>query len=296
VTLSAAMRLDAAQRAVELALDAGQIPDARREARLLLLAATGLSLGDLIAKPTLPLGENAAALTAITKRRLAHEPLSRILGRREFLGLDFTLSPETLDPRPETEHLVEAAAQALRGIETPHVLDLGTGTGAILIALATLLPAMTGLGIDIAQGAVDTARANAARYGVSARLSFARGDLFAAFASQAPSPRFDAILSNPPYIAEADLAELMPEVRLHDPRLALDGGADGLDFYRRIIAQAADHLAPDGLLGLEIGQGQAADVLALLHDRGASETRVICDYAKIERVILAKWQHSATLA
>lgn len=294
--LSPAMQLDAAQRVVELALDAGQIADARREARLLLLAATGLSLGDLIAKPDQTLGEHAATLAAFTKRRLAHEPLSRILGRREFLGLDFTLSPETLDPRPETEHLVEAAAEVLRGIKASHVLDLGTGTGAILIALATLLPDMTGLGIDIAQGAVDTARANAARHGLSARLDFARGDLFAALAPQEPSRRFDAILSNPPYIARADLAGLMPEVRLHDPRLALDGGADGLDFYRRIIAQAADHLAPDGLLGLEIGQGQAADVLALLHDHGASETKILCDYARIERVILAKWPHPATLA
>jgi release factor glutamine methyltransferase len=285
VTLDPAMRLNAALRAVETALEAGNIPDARREARLLLLAATGLSLGELIASPDRPLLESAARLTEFTRRRLAHEPLSRILGRREFLGLEFVLSPDTLDPRPETEHLVEATAAALRDLPAPRVLDLGTGSGAILIALATLLPRMTGLGIDIAPGAVDAARANAKRHCVDERLSFAVGDLFATDPGSRP---FDAILSNPPYIAAADLAGLMPEVRLHDPVRALDGGADGLDFYRRIIADAPAYLAPKGLIGLEIGAGQASDVLALLLEAGFAQPLVIRDYAGIERVILAR--------
>jgi release factor glutamine methyltransferase len=237
----------------------------------------------IIAEGDAPLGVVAQPFAAMLARRAGHEPLSRILGQRAFHGLDFTLSPATLDPRPETEHLVDTVIAALAGHSAPRVVDLGTGSGAILVALAVRMPGLTGIGVDITPEAVETARGNAERNGVGERLTFQEGDLLAGVEG-----RFDAIVSNPPYIPSLELPTLMPEVRLHDPARALDGGADGLEFYRRIIADAPVHLASGGLLAFEIGQGQAKDVTALLGAGGFDPSPAIPDLAGIPRVLLAR--------
>lgn len=275
--------LAAAAMHIERALANAGIDEPRREARLLLEAATGLSRAELIAGQQRLLERDASRVAEFLHRRAAHEPLSRILGLREFYGLDFELTAATLDPRPETEHLVEAVAQALSGNAAPRVLDLGTGTGAILIALARTLPKLSGQGIDIAGDAIAAARRNATRHGVAERLAFSVSDLFTDVAGQ-----FTAIVSNPPYIPSADIAGLMPEVRLHDPLAALEGGTDGLDFYRRIISDAPAFLVPDGLIALECGAGQAGEVEQLLRNSGFAAVSVIPDLAGIPRVLIGR--------
>jgi release factor glutamine methyltransferase len=266
-------------------LEAAGVEEPRREARLLLMAGLTLDLTALVLRETQPIGEAAPALAAMLARRAAREPLSRILKVREFFGLDLTLGPDTLDPRPDTEVLVEAALEALADTPAPRLLDLGTGTGAILLALLHARPDATGLGIDIALGAVDVARGNAAALGLAPRARFEVGDLFAPVAGEPP---FHAILSNPPYIPAADLATLDPEVRLYDPARALDGGPDGLDFYRAITSAAPAHLAPGGLLGFEVGKGQAEAVAALMAAAGFAGIARHADLAGIARVVLGR--------
>lgn len=255
------------------------------EARHLLMAALDCSLSHLVLKQEQALGPSADRVNAFLVRRAAREPVSRILGQREFHGLDLTLGPQTLDPRPDTEVLVDAVLAALKGEATPHLLDLGTGTGAILLAMLHAMPGATGVGVDISAEAAGVAAQNAARLGLGPSARFLVGDLFAPLA---PQSRFQAILSNPPYIPSADLAALDPEVRLFDPPRALDGGADGLDFYRRITAQARDYLTPGGWLAFEVGQGQAGDVAALLTATGFQAPRTHDDLAGIARVVLAQ--------
>lgn len=263
------------------------IDDARREARLILVEALRVDLAVLVRNGDSVLGAASTWLMELANRRAAHEPLSRILGRREFYGLDFALGPETLDPRPETEHLVDAV---LAYIDTHlahrkalRVLDLGTGTGAILIAIAKARDTVSGLGVDIARGAIEKARSNAAMHGLGERLRFVQGDLFRGI-----DARFDIIVSNPPYIPSADLAGLMPEVRLFDPPRALDGGTDGLEFYSRIAAEAGAHLEPGGLVALEIGIGQHLTVPALLAEAGLDVQEIRPDLAEIPRVVTAR--------
>lgn len=277
-----------ALRCIAQALEAAGIEEPRREARWLLAEALGLDLSDLIAREARPLGASAGRVAEFLARRVAREPLSRILGRRDFHGLDLALGPETLDPRPDTETLVEGVLAALRAearSEAPlSILDLGTGSGAILLALLAKLPAARGTGIDIAAGAVAVARGNAESLGLAGRAAFFEADLFAGLAGEV----FDIIVSNPPYIPSGEIATLDPEVRLHDPHPALDGGADGLAFYRLIAREAGARLAPGGLLGLEIGATQAEDVMAILRACGFSNPWLILDLAGRPRVVLAR--------
>jgi release factor glutamine methyltransferase len=269
------------------------IEEPRREARMLAAAALGLDLAGLILHEGRPVGDAAARANAMLARRAAHEPLSRIRGEREFYGLPLGLNAATLDPRPDTETLVDAVLDhlAAAGGGHPRILDLGTGTGALLLALLSRLPAARGIGIDIATDAVEMARNNARSLGLGDRAVFRAGDMMQGldtlpgFDILSPDGVFDAIVSNPPYIPSADIAGLAPEVRLFDPVQALDGGADGLDFYRRIAADAPALLVPGGLVALEVGAGQASAVAGLL-DRGglmAIDTRR--DLAGIERVV-----------
>jgi release factor glutamine methyltransferase len=206
---------------------------------------------------------------------LAGEPVGRILGHREFWGLSFALGPETLEPRPDSETIVEAALALVDerwGRDAPlRVADLGTGTGCLLVALLSELPAAYGIGLDISAGAVSTARDNAVRNGVGARGGFAVGDWTASLAEAG----FDLVVSNPPYIPSGDCAGLAREVVEHDPIAALDGGTDGFDAYRAILGGAARILKPKGGLVLELGIGQCDAVAALATERGliAGETR-----------------------
>ena len=199
-------------------------------------------------------------------RRAGREPVSRILGEREFWSLRFSLAPDTLDPRPDSETVVEAALDWCGERPGPlRVLDLGTGTGCLLLAVLESRPEATGIGTDIAAGAVAEAARNAAALGLSDRASFRRADWDAGIAG-----RFDLILSNPPYIPTPEIGGLEPEVTSWDPKAALDGGADGLDAYRRIAPAAAGRLAPGGAAFLEIGAGQEEPVEAIMAAEGFS--------------------------
>lgn len=232
------------------------------DARLLLQAAAGISREDLILGPDRTLApDQHAAFEGFIARRERHEPVSRILGEREFYGRVFRVTPDTLDPRPDTETLIDAAL----GLMPPagRLLDLGTGTGAIAITLLAERPEASGLATDLSPAALAVARDNATRLGVAERLGLAEGGWFAPVAG-----RFDIILSNPPYIPAGNIAALDPEVRNFDPALALAGGADGLDPYRIISSAAAAHLAAGGHVLVEIGAGQAEDVAALFAAAG----------------------------
>ncbi len=284
---SPALSASAAQALIEAHLSHAGIEAARREARLLLAAAMGWSLADLLAHPERPIGAQSTRIEHFLAERLARKPLSRILGRREFYGLEFQLNAATLDPRPDTETLVDAVLAMVaadgRSQTALRILDLGTGTGAILLALLNQLPQATGLGIDIAPEALDVARRNADALGLAGRSTFRTGDLMEGLAEA-----FDIIVSNPPYIPSGDLAGLDPEVALHDPRLALDGGHDGLDFFRRIIGQAPLHLMQGGIVALEVGCGQAAEIAGLLTHAGFRAPETHDDLAGIARVVVAR--------
>lgn len=246
-------RAEALKRLRQALAQAG-FETAALDARLLLLSVLDISATDLITHPDVPLTQGEAdGLSTYARRRLAHEPVARIVGEREFWGLPFALSPETLVPRPDTETVVETALALIPDRQAPlTIADFGTGSGCLLVALLHELPQATGLGIDLSLGALRTARRNARANGVAARSLFA-----ASRWADALSGTFDLIVSNPPYIASPVIPTLDPEVREHDPLLALDGGPDGLDAYRVILREAGRLLAPGGLLVLEIGYDQA---------------------------------------
>jgi len=270
---------------VVAALSVAGLDEARRRARRLVAAALGLSAAEVFAHPDRMITEDEGERVACLLRRiLAHEPLSRILGVREFWGLEFSLSADTLDPRPETETVVEAVLARLPERDRPYrFLDLGTGSGCLLLALLSEFPAACGLGIDRVFSAAVTARHNAERLGFGARAWFAVGDWGAAFAGS-----FDVIVANPPYIETAEMARLPREVRDFDPLLALDGGADGLDAYRTIVADAPRLLRPDGLFACEVGAGQDAAVAAIIAEGGLAIEDIVPDLAGIARCVIAR--------
>lgn len=281
--------IDAARRTLTTRFSAAGIDSAALDARLLAGAALHLDLTSLIAQGARQLTrEDADRLEAFALRRIAGEPVARILGTREFWGLPLTLSAETLVPRPDTETIVEAALETLRaegrGNDALRIADLGTGTGAILLALLTELPNATGIGTDLSAAAIETATANARHLGLAPRADFIVSDY-----AENLSGAFDLIVSNPPYIRSADIAALAVEVRDHDPHLALDGGPDGLDAYRRIAPQAAELLSPGGLLVLEIGQGQDEDVARLVAAAGLTAAGAVrTDLAGIGRAVMGR--------
>jgi release factor glutamine methyltransferase len=238
------------------------------DARLLVAHALGLDHAALAADAARALtAEEAAAIAELAARRRAREPVARIIGVKEFWGLDFKLNRATLVPRPETETVVEAALAALdRGqarCGALKVADLGTGSGALLLALLSELPLACGVGTDLSRAALGCARDNAAALSLSARAAFVACDYAAALRGP-----FDLVVSNPPYVRHDDIATLAPEVRVFDPLLALDGGMDGLDAYRAIAATARNLLSPDGMLVLELGAGQLGAVDGLVAAAG----------------------------
>jgi release factor glutamine methyltransferase len=238
------------------------------DARLLLCHAATLTHESFVARAGEALQPEAAArLEALVHRRASREPISRITGTREFYGRSFLVDESALDPRPDTETLIEAALALIektgRREEPLRLLDLGTGTGCILLTLLDELPKARGLGTDLSPAALRLAEANARSLGVADRASFLASDWLDAIHGE-----FDLIVSNPPYIASGEIKRLAPEVAHHDPYLALDGGADGLEAYRRIAARAARLLAPKGAILVEIGASQATAVAGLLRDGG----------------------------
>jgi len=258
------------------------VENARLEAEWLLCAATGLDRVGLYLNFEKPLNEGElAAYRALVARRARREPLQHILGSQEFHGLEFEVSPDVLIPRHDTETLVECALA--KAPDARSVLDVGTGSGCIAVTLARLLVAARVTASDISGPALAVARRNAERNGVE--VEFLRGSLFEPVSGRS----FDLIVSNPPYIPTSDIDKLEPEVRDGDPRAALDGGPDGLDFYRALIPGAIVHLNPGGWLLLEVGIGQARDVAELFRQAGGYAN--VCsapDPGGIERVVGAR--------
>jgi release factor glutamine methyltransferase len=278
--------VESTRRALAAQFKSAAIESAELDARILAGHALGLDLTGLIsaAQRQLTLDESAR-LAQFARRRLAGEPVARILGEKEFWGLPLQLSPATLVPRPDTETVVELALELMRAggklDRALRIADLGTGSGAILLALLSELPAAQGFGTDISQAALQTAGANAARAGLSDRATFLACD----YASGLIGP-FDLIVSNPPYIRTADIDGLAAEVRNHDPPAALDGGADGLNAYRALIPQAAPLLAPGAVLVVEAGEGQSAQIQTLMTAAGLMALKAPnADLAGIPRAV-----------
>ena len=285
----AGQTVEAARRILAARLRNHAIDSAELDARMLVGAVLGLDLTGVIAAANRLLAtDESIRLADFAQRRLAGEPVARILGHREFWGLALQLSAATLVPRPDTETVVELALEMLRPAADPQrrwrIADIGTGSGAILLALLSELPGACGVGTDISEAALRTASANAAHLRLADRAGFVACDYAAAL-----SDRFDLIVSNPPYIRSAEIAGLTAEVRDHDPRAALDGGADGLDAYRALIPQAAGLLAPRGALVVEAGHDQSAAIQGLMAAAGLTPERPAkADLAGILRAVAGR--------
>jgi release factor glutamine methyltransferase len=278
--------LDALLRRTRGTLAATGIADAALDARLIVEHVTSTNRMDLIRDPDRRVSpEDVRAVAAMLARRVAGEPVHRILGHRDFYGLTLALSPDTLEPRPDTETLVDLVLPRLRAVVaergTCRILDLGTGTGAIALALLSQIPQAQAVAADIAPGALETARRNAEATGLSDRFEAVRSDWFDTI-----SGRYDAILSNPPYISAIEYAELPPEVKDHDPERALLAGADGLDAYRVIAAGAAQHLVSGGFVGREIGASQQAGVTGVFEAAGFVRLEAAKDLGGRDRALV----------
>ncbi len=271
-----------ARRALAEQFRAAGIESPELDARILICHALGLDHAGLAAAEKQELsGSGATQIEALAARRLAREPVARIIGEKEFWGLAFIVTPAVLVPRPETETVVEQALAVVDRTAALRIADLGTGSGAILLALLSELPQARGIGIDIAADALDVARANARRLGLAERADFALSD-FAAVEGA-----FDLVVSNPPYIASGNIAALSPDVREYDPHQALDGGPDGLTAYRAIAKIAPRLLAPAGHLVVEIGAGQESAVSELFVQTGLAIAAIRPDLSGIPRVLSA---------
>jgi release factor glutamine methyltransferase len=266
-------------------LAAAGVENPRLDAELLMAEAAGVTRAALIANSAVADDCAETRYAELIRRRAAREPVAYILGRREFYSLEFEVSPAVLIPRPETETVVEAAIEFIAGRQDCRVLDLGTGSGAIAIAIAANAPAAAVVATDVSAAAIEVARRNARRLGLGARVELRRADCFNVIDGGPPFGRLDLIVSNPPYIREADLAALQPEIRRYEPRIALEGGADGTDFYRRITRDARGYLAPGGALMVEIGAEQAPAVAALFRAAGLAKVRVLNDLGGNPRAI-----------
>ena len=285
----AGQTVEAARRALTARFKSNDIDSAELDARILVGAALGLDLTGVIAAASRPLtSDEPIRLDDFARRRLAGEPIARILGLKEFWGLPLQLSAATLVPRPDTETVVELALEMLRAAPDPgrrlRIADIGTGSGAILMALLSELPNASGFGTDISVAALRTASSNAARLGFAPRAAFVACDYAAAL-----SGTFDLIVSNPPYIRSAEIAGLATAVRDHDPHRALDGGMDGLDAYRVLVPQAARLLARGGVLVVEVGHDQGGDVEGIMTGAGLMPERPPkADLAGIRRAVAGR--------
>lgn len=281
-------------------LEAAGISDAALDARILLEEVCHTNLQTLLTDPDRMITEEEQTqYQALITRRENREPTAMILGKWDFCGLTFSLNEETLIPEQDTERLVEAVLERQQEItdnarkrhvspdaevKPLRILDLCTGSGCILLSLLHFIPTAGGLGTDISARALEAAKANAAALGLDGRAYFARGDMW----EPAGEGRFDLIVSNPPYIPTGVIPTLEPEVRCGEPYAALDGGADGLDFYRMIAEKAAEHLCPGGFLFLESGFDEAGDIEKLLLQQGFEDIRIDQDYGGLDRVVSAR--------
>lgn len=249
------------------------------ESRLLLAHALGLTRNDLIRDAIRPV--DTAAFEALLARRTAREPLALIVGRREFWSMDFQVSAATLVPRPDSETLIEAALSAFASRPAPaRILDLGTGTGCLVLALLQEFPSAFGIGIDLRPDAAALAKSNAVQNGLAGRVAFFVDDW-----ARSLSGRFDLIICNPPYIPSQDIAALMPEVAWHEPKLALDGGVDGFDAYRAIIPSLPRHLEQDGVAILELGVRQSTQAAGMAQEADF-DVSLCLDLAQVPRAMV----------
>jgi release factor glutamine methyltransferase len=274
-------------RDTAVALAAAGIDNVRFEARLLLAHAAGLSAEQLIARGTEPAPAMVAErLRTLTARRVLREPMAYILGEREFWGLPFKVSPAVLVPRPDSETLIEAALALLPDRQRPwRILDLGLGSGCLLLTLLREYRAASGVGLEASEEALAVAQANAQALGVGARARLFSGDWREPGWQQRLGGPFDLLVSNPPYIEAQAIERLMPEVARFEPRLALDGGSDGLVAYRTIAAAAPVLVAPGGRLLVEAGEGQAAEISKIFASAGLAMEAPWKDLAGIDRVV-----------
>ena len=261
------------------------LPDARIDARRLLEHVCGTTVQTLLADPDRPVspGEYEQYLELISRRQ-QREPLAYILGEQEFMGLPFRVSPHVLIPGQDTENLVEEAMRELT--DGSRILDLCTGSGCILLSLLQYSNSNSGVGTDLSREALAVAEENGKRLGLADRVTWLQGDLFEALKDR-PEERFDLIISNPPYIPTEVIGTLEPEVKDREPFMALDGGLDGLDFYRRILAEAWKHLCISGAVMLEIGYDQGEAVRQMMEEYGYHDIRILRDYAGNDRVAAA---------
>ena len=286
------LRVDAARRDITARFKSAGLDSPELDARLLIGAALDLDHTGLSIQTSRTITrDEAEAIEKHVLRRIAHEPIARILGCKEFWGLAFQISPATLVPRPDTETLVSAALELLQSqnklTSDIRIADLGTGSGAILLALLSECPAAHGVGTDISEDALAIASINARNFGFTNRAAFVQSDYAAAL-----SGPFDLIVSNPPYIRSDEIEKLDIDVRDHDPRLALDGGEDGLVAYRKIAGQAAPLLVAGGALIVEVGHDQAADVAKIMDASGLTvQTPTRADLGGIHRVVTGQKSH-----
>lgn len=263
------------------------VETARLDAEVLMAEAAGTSRARIVCESAILDSLALARFRAMVARRAGREPLAYILGRKEFFSLDFEVGPAVLTPRPETEVLVEAALELARGRSSLAVLDIGTGSGAVAVALAVNAPKARVVATDVSAEALSVARRNAERHGCAGRIEFRVGDCWEALEGARQAGPFDLVVSNPPYVTDAEFDSLAPEVRCFEPRLALAGGRLGLDFHARIARGLAGHLKPQGAVIVEFGDGQAQAVAAILRGAGLAEGRVVNDLAGRPRVLVA---------
>ncbi|MGH6892871.1 MAG: peptide chain release factor N(5)-glutamine methyltransferase [Dongiaceae bacterium] len=277
------MRTSTLLNAAAARLAEAGIDGAPREARLLLQAAADMPVATQVAFPEREIEPAALErFQELVERRCRREPMAHVLGRREFWSLTFKVTADTLDPRPDSETLVQAVLHHVGNRSAPlRLVDFGTGTGCLLLALLYELPNATGLGIDASAAALAVAGENAMALGLADRASFRRGDWGDGIARS-----FDVVISNPPYIPAGDIATLQPEVALHEPRLALDGGPDGLAAYRRLAPAAVRLLAPDGIVAFEIGLGQSEPIIAIGRAAGLRHIATALDPGAVQRCVL----------
>ncbi|HEY4013230.1 MAG TPA: peptide chain release factor N(5)-glutamine methyltransferase [Polyangiaceae bacterium] len=276
------------------------IENPRLDAEILLAKALGATRISLIVDAKRPLDPaELSRLRELVTRRRSREPIAYIVGEREFYGRTFRVDRRTLVPRPDTETLVDVALERTRAVSmSMRALDLCTGSGCVAVTLARERPTAFVMATDASDDALAVARSNALRLGAYP-VAFRKGDLFAALdpnAGKATPRRFDVVTANPPYIPTADIPSLMVDVRDFEPRLALDGGGDGLALVRRIVTGAPSHLARGGILAVEVGAGEAPDVASLFEAAGFTAVEVRRDYARIERVVSGMLERSATQA
>lgn len=279
------MTIDEALKDAASALEAAGVSDGRLQAASLLAVALKQGRTFLFAHPEHELTpDEIAAFTSLIQRRSLREPYQYIVGRQEFFGLEFEVTPDVLIPRPETEILIEAAVEQLSDIDKPRFCEIGVGSGCISVAILHGLPATTAVAGDVSKAAIIVARRNAIRHNVADRLTLVESDVF----TNIPDERFDAIVSNPPYVPSRDIESLQPEVRDFEPLTSLSDGGDGLSVIRRIIDRAPSRLKKGGLLFIEIGFDQSSRVEAMFGRAFWSEIDFLADLQGIPRIVLAR--------